>query len=180
MEDFLPYEASLPVGVHVDHGPDFLADIKSVISDNINVISSVSRVDSYFQDEGERLCKPDPNEKIWLLMKDMLDSWPDAIFFKNRTGNLILVNEAHAWGMRSKFMDVIGKTDWDLFPSEEASLMVKDDEYVMRTGRPIIDKVEYITFGDGTRHYVSITKVPRRDENGRIIGLMGISRDITG
>lgn len=180
MEDFLPYEASLPVGVNADHGPDFLADIKSVISDNINVISSASRVDRYFQEEGEQFCNPDPNEKIWLLMKDMLDSWPDAIFFKNRTGNLILVNEAHAWGMRSKFMDVIGKTDWDLFPREEASLMVKDDEYVMRTGRPIIDKVEYITFGDGTRHYVSITKVPRRDENGRIIGLMGISRDITG
>jgi len=180
MEDFLPYESPQPAGVHSDHGPNFLADFKSVISDNINVISSASRVDRYFQDGSVNLLEPDHNEKMWFLMKDMLDSWPDAIFFKNRTGHLILVNEAHAQGMRSKFLDVIGKTDWDLFPKEEADLMARDDEYVMRTGKPIIDKVEYITFGDGTRHYVSITKVPRRDENGQIIGLMGISRDITG
>ena len=100
-------------------------------------------------------------------MKDMLDSWPDAIFFKNRSGELILVNEAHAFGMRSKFLDVIGKKDSDLFPEDEAELMQKDDEYVMTTGNPIVDKVEYITFGDGTRHYVSITKVPRRDERGK-------------
>jgi PAS domain S-box-containing protein len=113
-------------------------------------------------------------------MKDMLDSWPDAIFFKNRSGELILVNEAHAKGMRSKFADVIGKKDDDLFPAEQAMAMKKDDEYVMTTGKPILDKVEYITFGDGTHHYVSVTKVPRRDENGNIIGIMGISRDITG
>lgn len=181
MEDFLPHEAPQPAYAYADHGPNFLADIKSVISDNINVISSASRVDRYFQEQGVvSVCEPDTNEKIWLLMKDMLDSWPDAIFFKNRNGNLILVNEAHALGMRSKFIDVIGKTDWDLFPKEEAVIMTKDDEYVMTTGRPIIDKVEYITFGDGSRHYVSITKVPRRDENGHIIGIMGISRDITG
>ncbi len=181
VEDFLPKDVPQKVGV--GSGSNFLADIRSVISDNMDVISSSSRVDKYLgqpcQSDSERSVYCD-DEKIWLLMKDMLDSWPDAIFFKNRSGELILVNEAHAFGMRSKFLDVIGKKDSDLFPEDEAELMHKDDEYVMTTGNPIVDKVEYITFGDGTRHYVSITKVPRRDERGNIIGLMGISRDVTG
>ena len=182
VEDFLPKDIPQKVGVGAC-GSNFLADIRSVISDNIDVISSSSRVDQYLGEPNDLDSDRSLHcgkEKIWLLMKDMLDSWPDAIFFKNRSGELILVNEAHALGMRSKFLDVIGKKDSDLFPKEEAELMQKDDEYVMTTGEPIVDKVEYITFGDGTRHYVSITKVPRRDERGNIIGLMGISRDITG
>ncbi|MCK5580742.1 MAG: PAS domain-containing protein [Candidatus Omnitrophica bacterium] len=156
-----------------------LANIRSVIMENMKVLSS-SRINNYFN-EKHRTKKElqHKEEKMWLVMKDLLDSWPDAIFFKNRAGELILVNNAHAMGMRSKFVDVIGKKDTDLFPKEEAELMIKDDEYVMTTGKPIIDKVEYITFGDGTRHYVSITKVPRTDEDGNIIGLMGISRDVT-
>ena len=156
-----------------------LSNIRSVIAQNMKVLSS-SRVANYFHDEADTKNENKyKDEKMWLIMKDLLDSWPDAIFFKNRAGELILVNNAHAMGMRSKFVDVIGKLDTELFPKEEAELMIRDDEYVMSTGNPIIDKVEYITFGDGTRHYVSITKVPRRDENGNIIGLMGISRDVT-
>ena len=156
-----------------------IANIRSVITQNMKVLSSSSRIANYFHDTETKTSIEYKDEKMWLIMKDLLDSWPDAIFFKNRIGELILVNNAHAMGMRSKFVDVIGKTDRDLFSKEEADLMIKDDEYVMTTGNPIIDKVEYITFGDGTRHYVSITKVPRKDEYGNIIGLMGISRDVT-
>ncbi|MBU0497061.1 MAG: PAS domain-containing protein [Candidatus Thermoplasmatota archaeon] len=156
-----------------------LANIRSVITQNMKVLSSSPRFANYFDDSQTKVKNENKDEKMWLIMKDLLDSWPDAIFFKNRIGELVLVNNAHAMGMRSKFTDVIGKTDRDLFSKEEADLMIKDDEYVMTTGNPIIDKVEYITFGDGTRHYVSITKVPRKDEHGNIIGLMGISRDVT-
>lgn len=157
-----------------------LANIRSVITQNMKVLSSSSpRFRNYFKEIEENPSEESKDEKMWLIMKDLLDSWPDAIFFKNRIGELVLVNNAHAMGMRSKFTDVIGKTDRDLYSKEEAEPMIQDDEYVMTTGKPIIDKVEYITFGDGTRHYVSTTKVPRRDESGKIIGLMGISRDVT-
>ena len=123
-----------------------IANIRSVITQNMKVLSSSSRIANYFHDTETKTSIEYKDEKMWLIMKDLLDSWPDAIFFKNRIGELILVNNAHAMGMRSKFVDVIGKTDRDLFSKEEADLMIKDDEYVMTTGNPIIDKVEYITF----------------------------------
>ncbi|MCA9398589.1 MAG: PAS domain-containing protein, partial [Candidatus Omnitrophica bacterium] len=184
IKDFLPeHHKSFNVPAYGVAGQqNTLAGIRSIITDNINVISSRSRVESFLgvkeeeQDEAFTCCD---EAKMWLMMKDMLDSWPDAIFFKNLSGELILVNEAHALGMRSKFTDVIGKRDSDLFPKAEAELMLRDDEYVIKTGKPIINKMEYITFGDGTRHYVSTTKVPRRDAKGNVIGTMGISRDVT-
>ncbi|MCA9408607.1 MAG: PAS domain-containing protein [Candidatus Omnitrophica bacterium] len=182
INDFLPaHHKSFKVVHYTKQDEDMLSDIRTIISDNINVISSRSRVDEYLgatnKAQKER-CYCD-DETMWLLLKDMLDSWVDAIFFKNLDGELILVNEAHARGMCSKFSNVIGKRDTDLFPLEEALRMIKDDEYVIKTGKPIVNKTEYITFGDGTRHYVSTTKVPRRDADGNIVGIMGISRDVT-
>ncbi|MHC4592594.1 MAG: PAS domain S-box protein, partial [Planctomycetota bacterium] len=74
---------------------------------------------------------------------------------------------------------VIGKSDDDFYPEEEARRMADDDKALMRTGRPIIAKEEKVTRPDGHVHWVSTTKVPRYDPRGRVIGTMGISRDIT-
>jgi len=167
----------------VTNEQEALSDVGRFIRHNFDVIAKKSDLkDSGLFDKIDGFLKEKDsfqNEKAWLLMKGMLDSWPDAIYFKNRLGELILVNEAHARGMRNKFIDVIGKTDWDLFPPKEAKAMAEDDEWVMSSGKMIIDKLEYITFADGTKHYVSTTKVPRWDENGNVVGLMGITRDVT-
>lgn len=103
----------------------------------------------------------------------------DVIYFKDKTGKLIMVNEAHAKGLGLAPGKVIGKTDFDIFDRPRAEKMFKDDEYVIKTGKPIIDKIERATRPDGQDNYVSTTKIPRYDKSGKIIGLIGITRDIT-
>lgn len=113
------------------------------------------------------------------LLQDLMDNIPDVIYFKDRKGRLILVNRAHAKGLGLTPKQVIGKTDFDIFPRERACKMLEDDMRVIKNGKPIIDKVERATRADGIDNYVSTTKVPRYDEKGNIIGLIGITRDIT-
>ncbi len=113
------------------------------------------------------------------LLQDLMEHVPDVIYFKDKKGRLIMVNQAHAKGLGLKPEEVQGKTDFDIFPKERAKKMLEDDLYVMKTGKPIIDKVERATRADGIDNYVSTTKIPRYDEKGNIIGLIGITRDIT-
>lgn len=114
------------------------------------------------------------------LFSDLMDHVPDVIYFKDKKGRLIMVNEAHARGLGLKPEQVVGKTDFDIHPKERAEAMAKDDMHVLRTGKPIIDKIERATRPDGVDNYVSTTKIPRYDAKGNIIGLIGITRDITG
>lgn len=113
------------------------------------------------------------------LFRDLMDHIPDVIYFKDRKGRLIMVNQAHAKGLGLKPEEVVGKTDFDIFPKERAEKMAHDDLLVMTTGKPIIDKIEQATRPDGVDNYVSTTKIPRYNDQGEIIGLIGITRDIT-
>ncbi|MFH0732614.1 MAG: PAS domain-containing sensor histidine kinase [Candidatus Omnitrophota bacterium] len=124
-----------------------------------------------------------PNQKNlsskYELLSGLMDWIPDVIYFKDKKGTLVMVNKAHARGLGLSPEEVAGKTDFDFFPKEKAVLMAKDDNYVMRTGRAIIDKIERATSPAGIDNYVSTTKIPRYDENGNIAGIIGITRDIT-
>ncbi len=113
------------------------------------------------------------------LLRNLMDFIPDVIYFKDRKGRFIMVNQAHAKGLGVKPETLIGKTDFDIFPKERATRMVQDDERVMACGKPIIDKIERATRPDGVDNYVSTTKIPRYDHQGKVIGLIGITRDIT-
>ena len=113
------------------------------------------------------------------LLRDLMDYIPDVIYFKDKKGKFVMVNHAHAKGLGVKPEALVGKTDFDLFQKSRAMKMVQDDAQVMETGKPIIDKVERATRPDGVDNYVSTTKIPRYDEKGKVVGLIGITRDIT-
>ncbi|MFQ5835723.1 MAG: PAS domain-containing protein [bacterium] len=66
-----------------------------------------------------------------------------------------------------------------LFSQQQAKEAFADDNQVMESNRPLIDKVEKITQADSTEHLLSATKIPRHNEKGQVIGTMDISRDIT-
>jgi len=123
--------------------------------------------------------KPDSLLLKYSMLKELMDHVPDVIYFKDRQGHLIMVNRAHARGLGLKPEEVVGKTDFDIFGKERAEAMAKDDELVIKTGKPIIDKIERATRPDGVDNYVSTTKIPRYNHKGEIIGLIGITRDIT-
>lgn len=113
------------------------------------------------------------------LLASLMDHIPDVIYFKDKKGRLVMVNEAYARGTGLKMQEIIGKTDFDFFPKKRAEKMAKDDLRVLRTGKPLIDRVERATRIDGVDNYVSTTKMPRRNAKGEIVGLVGITRDIT-
>jgi PAS domain S-box-containing protein len=113
------------------------------------------------------------------LLRELMDQIPDVIYFKDRKARLVMVNQAHAKGLGLRPEEVVGKTDFDFFPRERAQQMFDDDMSVIKTGRPIVDKIERATRPDGVDNYVSTTKIPRYDEKGRVIGIVGITRDIT-
>jgi PAS domain S-box-containing protein/putative nucleotidyltransferase with HDIG domain len=113
------------------------------------------------------------------IMQGLLDNIPDAIYFKDRGNRIIKVNNFYTKGMRLKAEEILGKTDFDFFPPEQAKVMFEDDNYVLSTGIPIIGKIERTLLPNGTWNQVITTKIPMYDRKGNIIGTMGITRDMT-
>lgn len=122
------------------------------------------------QKEGER----DQN-----LLNQLLESIPDAIYFKDKKSRFIRVNRAMAEKYGQSVESMVGKSDFDLFTAEHARPSFNDEREIITTGKPIIGKIEKETLEDGRTHWVNTTKVPLHDKSGEIIGTMGISRDVT-
>ncbi len=114
------------------------------------------------------------------LLTSLLDNTPDHVYFKDKKSRFVQVSKSLAeWLGASDTKDLIGKTDFDYFTREHAEPAYKDEQEVMKTGIPIVGKVEKETYADGRITWVSTTKIPRYDEKGNIIGTLGISRDVT-
>ncbi|MGA3283828.1 MAG: PAS domain-containing protein [Verrucomicrobiota bacterium] len=114
------------------------------------------------------------------LLQAMLDNVPDRIYFKDTQSRFIQCNRAVAKrvGVEDP-KQVIGKTDFDFYPREKAEEFRQDDQRILQSGEPLLNKTEQVTRPNGETTWSTVTKVPLRDENGKIVGLVGISRDIT-
>ncbi len=114
------------------------------------------------------------------LLRTMLDALPDFIWIKDRQHRFITHNTApdHVlYKLRQK--DIIGKTDFDLWPSVLAEQFYADEEAIFQANKPLINHVEQVTDRDGHPIWLESNKVPLRNLNGEIIGLAGSTRDIT-
>ena len=114
------------------------------------------------------------------LLRTLVDSLPDVIFAKDTQGRFILKNEAdiHIMGANST-SEVIGKTDFDYYPRELAERFYADDQQVIHTGLPLINQEEPSIGPEGNERWILTTKVPLRDSQDKIVGLVGIGHDIT-
>lgn len=113
------------------------------------------------------------------LFQNLLDNLPDAVYFKDKENKLARVNRFYAEGFKMTPEEIMGKTDFNFFPREQAQKMFDDDTYVLKTGNPIIGKIERTLLPNGTYNCVTTTKIPIKNKRGEIIGTMGITRDIT-
>ncbi len=114
------------------------------------------------------------------ILHVLMDTVPDHIYFKDLQSRFVRNNNAHARALGAKSpADCIGKTDSDFFSDVHAEEALRDEQEILRTGRPIVAKIEHNTFPDGTFAWVSTTKMPWRDATGKIIGTFGLTRDIT-
>ena len=113
------------------------------------------------------------------LLQSLLNNIPDYVYFKDKNRRFVSASNSFCDLLRCSMDDIIGKKDEDLFPEEIAAETESDDRNVIKTGIPLVNKEEGgESVGDGG-HWVLTTKLPWRDKNGNIIGLFGISKDIT-
>jgi PAS domain S-box-containing protein len=111
------------------------------------------------------------------ILQAVIEATPDAIFVKDLDGRYVLVNAAAARFLGRSPSDIIGKKDLELYPEETALQFIRDDQQVLATGRA--QSFEGVATGQsGTEAYL-VTKGVYRDQNGKILGLFGISHDIT-
>ncbi len=113
------------------------------------------------------------------LLKTLMDNIPDSLYFKDEQSRFVLVNKAKASHSNVSPEEMIGKTDFDFLSEDQARKIFIDDQSIMQSGKPIINKEEKITHSNGSERWVSVTKIPWYNAEGDIIGTMGITREIT-
>lgn len=124
-----------------------------------------------------------PEDKIRLLEREnqllnsIIQGASDSVYAKDLDGKYISINQAGATYFGLEIDEIIGKTDVELLGPERVKKFIDSDAELFKTG----NKVSYKNRGNfgGVDGYFSTTKSPLRDANGEIIGLIGISRDIT-
>ena len=114
------------------------------------------------------------------LFRSFMDSIPDMVYFKDIQGRFIRANQvlANRFGQPNPAA-LLGKTDFDFFTEKHARVAYEDEQVIMRTGQPVIDKEEKETWPGRADTWVLTSKMPLRDTEGKIIGVSGISVDIT-
>jgi PAS domain S-box-containing protein len=114
------------------------------------------------------------------LLRAVMDHLPDFIFTKDTQGHFITANAVSLASKGLKSPDeIVGKTDRDYHPPELAQQYMRDDQEVLRSGQPLVNREERMVRADGSTHWVLTTKVPLRSPEGVVEGLVGICRDIT-
>jgi PAS domain S-box-containing protein len=115
-----------------------------------------------------------------LLVDALLDNIPDCIYFKDAESRFVKLSRAHATSLGLAHPDdAIGKTDFDFHPDSKAREFYEDEQRIIKTGEPLINKVEHHVSKNGEVDWSSTTKVPLRNRNGTVVGIVGINRDIT-
>jgi len=114
------------------------------------------------------------------LLRTVIDNLPDAIYVKDAETRKTLTNKADLNNLGSgSEAEVLGKTDFDIFPHNIAAAFFADDQAVLKTGQPVVNREEKVVRSDGGIRWLLTTKVPWHNAAGKIIGLVGIGRDIT-
>jgi len=140
------------------------------------------------------------------LFQTLLETTPDNIYFKDRESRFVRVGKSkvestlqtvrkihraahpndnpdewpsHMADAKAFAEWLIGKTDLDTFPDEHARTALEDEQEIIRTGQPIIGKLQEATFSDGTTNWWLTTRMPWCDKDGNIIGTFGVTRNVT-
>lgn len=114
------------------------------------------------------------------ILRTLIDSLPDAVFAKDIEARKILSNPTDvAYMGLSSEADVLGRTDAEIYPAEVAADFYADDMRVLTSGQPLLAREGRMPDGQGKWRWILSSKVPLRDDGGKVIGLVGITRDMS-
>jgi len=114
------------------------------------------------------------------LFRTIIDLIPDAVYVKDMEGRKIIANPKEVlFAGKNSEDEIIGRTDFQLHPELEANRALEEDQLVLQQGKPIYDIDGTLIDRDGIFHWLLCSKVPLRDVHGQIVGLVGVTHDIT-
>lgn len=123
---------------------------------------------------------PAPESLDSSILRVLMDTSVDRIYFKDRESRFVRNNLTHARALGVDSPEqCVGKTDFDFFSREHAARAFADEQEIMRTGVPVIGKMERVVMLDGAQRWAQSTKMPWHDAAGNLIGTFGVSRDVT-
>ena len=115
------------------------------------------------------------------MLQMVIDNFPGVVFWKDRQCNYLGCNQSFASsvGLKSS-AEVVGKTDFDMpWTETETNNYLKEDRTVMKRAKAKLHIVESLRQFDGQVKYVNTSKLPLRDSNNQVIGVIGVSNDIS-
>ncbi|WEA26528.1 diguanylate cyclase [Rhizobium binxianense] len=114
------------------------------------------------------------------ILKAALTQAPDFHYVKDRNSRFVVTNLNVARNHdRTKSSEMVGLTDFDLYPSEMAQIFFDREQEIMVTGEPIVDFEEPLVEDNGRERWFVTSKIPLRNRHGDLIGLSGVTRDVT-
>jgi sigma-B regulation protein RsbU (phosphoserine phosphatase) len=114
------------------------------------------------------------------LFSFLLENTPDQVYFKDLEGRFLRAGRAVAQYMDvANPNDLIGKSDFDFWSEQTAKEAFDDEQRIIKTGQPMVGKVEKLVHGDGRITWDYTTKLPLKNSKGQIIGICGINKDFT-
>ncbi len=114
------------------------------------------------------------------LFRTIIDLIPDAVYVKDINGRKILANPCDIrFSGKTSETEVLGKTDFDLYPMKDAEQSSYQDQSVLKTGKSILNVEGLLKDKEGNVHNLLVSKVPLYDVSGQITGLVGVTHDIT-
>ena len=114
------------------------------------------------------------------LLHALMDNIPDTIYFKDISSRFTRINRAQATFLGvDDPRDAVGKTDFDFQAPELAQAFYDEEQQLVASGQPLLDRIELNPAADGQLRWFSASKAPIRNAAGHVIGIVGISRNIT-
>jgi two-component system, cell cycle sensor histidine kinase and response regulator CckA len=127
----------------------------------------------------EKLSKSESQIRHHLgLVTSLINSIPDIVFYKNLDGTYLGCNAEFVRHLGKEIDDILGKTDYDLYDRSEADAFRENDRLMLEQESPRHNE-EWIRYPGGRRVLLDTLKAPLRDSEGKLIGMLGVARNIT-
>ncbi|WP_157449721.1 PAS domain S-box protein [Croceitalea dokdonensis] len=156
--------------------PKWVTSAGRAIKENGEIVKLVGT----FQDISEQVEAENKIKESEALLRTLIDNLPLNIYIKDKEFKKILLNKAEASYLGVERMeDVIGKTDFDLYPEQTAEISRQEDLQVLQSKKPILSKRSITIKHDGSKTHFLTSKIPWLDAHGSSKGIIGISIDMT-